>query len=205
MKLYRPSTVIVGVVLVIAAGLIRLALPEQRLEDPTRYTVHGAVGQPVEGKDFTLTVTRVKLAHAVDPNPDDDDDRADENDKPASTNGIFVTVEYDVLGEHKKGSVGDATLKTDEGTEYVPIRQIIRSQVNIPPPGYIESSSLVFEANPDDLADLTLWMKKLRSVTVTTEDYAVDLGVPDQAVADEMVRNAEESYPLTDPTMRAAQ
>ena len=31
-KIYRPVTVLVGVLLVIAAGLIRLALPEQMLE-----------------------------------------------------------------------------------------------------------------------------------------------------------------------------
>lgn len=204
MKIYRPVTVLVGVLLVIAAGLIRLALPQERLEDVTRYTVSGIVGQPLEGKDFTLTVTRVKLARTVDPRPEDDDAEAKEDDKPLKTNGIFVTVEYDIVGEHRAGSAGGATLRTNEDSEYVPIKKIIRSQVTIPPPGYVESSSLVFEANPEDLSGLRMVVKELRPVTVTTEDYSVDLGVPDQVVADDMVQNAEETYPLTDPTTRAA-
>ncbi len=205
MKLYRPSTILVGVLLIIAAGLIRLALPEQVLEDKTRYAVRGTVGQPVDGKDFTLTVTRVKLARTIDPNPGDDDSEAEDDDKPIETNGIFVTVEYDVVGRREKGAAGSATLKTDEDSEYIPIPRIIRSNVGTPAPGFIESSFLVFEANPEDLAGLTMWLKELRGITTTAEDYAIDLGIPNQAVADEMVRTAEQSYPLTDPKTRAAQ
>jgi hypothetical protein len=204
-KIYRPSTILVGVLLVITAGLVRLALPEQVMEDKTRYAVRGTVGQPVHGKDFTLTVTRVKLARTIDPEPDDVDSEADDEDKPMETNGTFVTVEYDIVGRRQKGGAGSATLKTDEDTEYVPIPSIIRSSVGVPAPGFVESSFLVFEANPDDLAGLTMWLKELRGITTTAEDYAVDLGIPNQAVADEMVRNAEQTYPLKEPTTRAAQ
>jgi hypothetical protein len=204
-KVYRPSTVLVGVLLIIAAGLIRLALPEQVMEDKTRYAVRSTVGQPVDGKDFTLTVTRVKLARTIDPNPDDDDSQASDDDKPVETNGIFVTVEYDIVGRREKGGAGSATLKTDEDSEYVPIGQIIRTSVGVPAPGFVESSFLVFEANPDDLAGLTMWLKELRGVTTTAEDYAIDLGIPNQAVADEMVSNAEQTYPMKEPTTRAAQ
>ena len=204
MKLYRPVTVLVGVALVIIAGLIRLAEPEERLEDVTRYAVHGGVGEPVQGKDFTLTVTRVKFARVVDPRPDDDDTKADADDRPVKTNGIFVTVEYEMQGRHEAGSAGDASLKADGGSVYVPINKAIRSQLNIPQPGFVESAALVFEANPDDLVGLTLWAKKLRGLTTLTEDYAIDLGVPDEAVAKDMIEHAEKTYPLRDPTMRAA-
>jgi hypothetical protein len=205
MRLYRPLTVVVGIVLVILGGLVRLAEPDQVMDDVTRYATRGTVGEPLVDQDFTLTVTWVKLAESVDPKPDDDDDTANEADRPIATDGIFVTVEYQIEGRHKKGSAGGATLKTDEGTEYKPINKIIRTQMNIPPPGFVESSSLVFEANPDDLAGLTLWMKELRAIDSLTEDYAVDLAIPDQRVADEMVDSAERSYPLSEPTMRAAQ
>lgn len=204
MRLYRPVTVLVGVALVIVAGLIRLAEPDERLEDTTRYAVHGGVGEPVKGKDFILTVNRVKFARVVDPNPNDDDTEADADDRPIKTNGIFVTVEYQMEGRHESGSAGDASLKADGGSVYVPINKAIRSQLNIPQPGFIESGSLVFEANPDDLVGLTLWAKKLRGLTTLTEDYAVDLDIPDESVAKNMIEHAEKSYPLTQPTLRAA-
>jgi hypothetical protein len=205
-KLYRPVTVLVGIVLVIIAGLIRLGEPEEVLEDTTRYAVRGKVGQPIEGIDFTLTVTRVKFAREVDPNPDDVDSRASDDERPMKTNGIFVTVEYQVEGRHKKGSAGDASLKTDGGSTYVPIDKFgVSNSVSIPAPGFVLSGSMVFETNPDDLAGLTLWLKKLRGLTVTTEDYAVDLGIKDEAAADDLVSNAERSYPMTKPQRRAAQ
>jgi hypothetical protein len=204
-RVYRPATVLVGVALVILAGMIRLAEPDQRLDDVSRYTIRGSLNQPVAGKDFTLTVTRVKLAREIDPKPDDDDTKARPDDQPVRTRGIFVTVEYTIEGRRQQGSAGDATLQTDGGAVYVPIRKIIRSGVNIPPPGFAESSSMVFEANPDDLAGLTLLVRQARFLTTTTEDYAVDLGVPDEAAARGMVDKAERSYPLPTPTMRAVQ
>jgi hypothetical protein len=87
---------------------------------------------------------------------------------------------------------------------YIPINKAIRSQLNIPQPGFVESGSLVFEANPDDLVGLTLWAKKLRGLTTLTEDYAIDLDIPDESVAKDMIEHAERSYPLTQPTLRAA-
>ena len=203
MRLYRPATVLVGVALVIVAGLIRLAEPEERVEDVSRYALHGVIGEPLRGKDFTLTVTRVKFARVVDPNPNDDDTKAAPDDRPIKTNGIFVTVEYQMEGRHETGSAGDASLKADGGSVYVPINKAIRSQLNIPQPGFAESSSLVFEANPDDLVGLTLWAKKLHVLSTLTEDYAIDLGVPDEAVVKDMIEHAEKSYPLTKPTLRA--
>src|SRR5262245_42715119 len=158
----------------------------------------------MEGKDFILTVNRVKFARVVDPKPNDDDTKADEDDRPIKTNGIFVTVEYEMEGRHESGSAGDASLKADGGSVYVPINKAIRSQLNVPQPGFIESGSLVFEANPDDLVGLTLWAKKLRGLTTLTEDYAIDLGVPDESAAKDMIVHAEKSYPLTQPTLRAA-
>jgi hypothetical protein len=203
-KLYRPATVLVGVALVIIAGLIRLAEPEERLDDVSRYAVRGSVGKPLDGKDFTLTVTRVKFARAVDPRPDDDDANARPEDKPIKTSGIFVTVEYEMRGRHETGSAGEATLKADGGSVYVPISKGLRTQLNIPQPGFVESASLVFEANPDDLVGLTLRAKQLQVLSRTTEDYAIDLGVGDEAVAKDMLEHAENMYPLTRAKTRAA-
>lgn len=202
MRLYRPVTVLVGLALVVVGGLIRLALPEELLDEANRYPVRGSLGRAVVGKDFTLTVTRVKLARTVDPNPDDD---AADSSKLLETSGIFVTIEYLIEGRHQAASVGNATLSTAEGTRYQAIGTVGRSQLSTPPPGFVEHSSLVFEASPADLSGLTLWVKRLQPITVTTEDYAVDLAVPDQRVADEMVRNAEQTYPVRRTTKRAVQ
>ena len=207
MRLYRPVTVLVGVALVVLAGLIRLGEPEQVYEDVTRYAVRGQLGQKLTGPDFELTVTRVKFARKLDPRPDDTPipgSTPRPEDQPVDTNGIFVTVEYQVLGKRKSGSVGSATLEADGGSTYVPVNRTIGSNVTIPQPGFVESASLVFEANPDDLVGLTLWAKKLRGLSVTTADYAIDLGIPDEAVAKDMIAKAEDTYPLRDSTLRAA-
>lgn len=207
MRLYRPVTVLVGVALVVLAGLIRLGEPDQVYEDVTRYAVRGQVGQKLTGPDFELTVTRVKFARKLDPRPDDKPvpgATPRPEDQPVDTNGIFVTVEYQVLGKRESGSVGGATLEADGGSTYVPVNRTIGSNLQIPQPGFIESASLVFEANPDDLVGLTLWAKKLRGLSVTTADYAIDLGIPDEAVAKDMIAKAEDTYPLRDSTLRAA-
>lgn len=207
MRLYRPVTILVGIALVIIAGLVRLGEPEQVYDDVSRYAVRGQLGQKLVGPDFELTVTRVKLAREFDPRPDDSSSTGatpDPEDQPVRTDGIFVTVEYQVLGKREAGSVGSATLQTDGGSVYVPVNRAIRSGLTIPQPGFVESSSLVFEANPDDLVGLTLWAKKLRALSVTAADYAIDLGVPDESVAKDMIAKAEKVYPLKDPTLRAA-
>lgn len=202
MKLYRPATILVGVVLVIIAGLVRLGEPDEVYEQPNRYTKHGKVGKPLTGIDFTLTVNRVKFARAVDPNPDSDNR---DEDRPVKTNGIFVTVEYEVEGRHKTGSAGDLTLKADGGSVYEPINRAISTSVTIPEPGFIETETAIFEANPEDLAGLTMWIKPLTFLTVTTEDYAIDLGIKDTAAARDMLDKAEATYPMTDGTKRAVQ
>lgn len=202
MKLYRPVTILVGVVLVIVAGLVRLGEPDQVYEQSNRYTKHGKVGKPLTGIDFTLTVNRVRFARAVDPDPDSD---AEEEDRPVKTNGIYVTVEYEVEGRHRAGSAGDPTLKADGGSVYEPSSLVISNNLNIPEPGFIETSTLVFEANPEDLAGLTLWVKPVVFLTVTTEDYAIDLGIKNAATARELMDKAEAVFPITDGTKRAVQ
>ena len=207
MNLYRPATVLVGIALVIIAGLIRLGEPDQVYDDITRYAVRGNVGQTIKGRDFELTVTRVKFAREIDPRPDDAASSSatpPPEDLPFGTRGIFVTVEFQVLGKNEAGSVGSATLQADGGSVYVPVNRTIGTQISIPPPGFLESSSLAFEADPDDLVGLTLWAKKLRGLTVTTADYAIDLGIPDEAVAKDMIAKAEKTYPLRKSTVRAA-
>lgn len=207
MKLYRPVTILVGIALVIIAGLIRLGEPDQVYEDVSRYAVRGGVGQTIKGRDFELTVTRVKFARELDPRRGDSTSTSatpSPEDQPIRTNGIFVTVDYQVLGKNEEGSAGGATLTADGGSTYVPVNRALSSSIAIPPPGFIESASLVFETNPDDLVGLTLWAKKLRGLSVTTEDYAIDLGIPDEAIAKDMIAKAEKLYPLREATRRAA-
>ncbi|HEY3006084.1 MAG TPA: hypothetical protein VGJ44_27295 [Kribbellaceae bacterium] len=203
MRLYRPVTVLVGVVLVLLSGVARLTEPKQVYEETNRYTTHGAMNQPVDGKDFTLTVLRAQAYHSYDPRPDDDDAKADPADRPRKTDGIFVAVEFEVEGRKKKGSAGEATLRSDSGTVYTPVNQLIGSSLDIPAPGFVEQSALVFEVNPDDLAGLTFWVRPQAVITVTTEDYAVDLGLPDQASADEFVKRAQKMYYAEDEAVRA--
>ena len=66
MKLYRPATVLVGVLFVLLGGLTRLATPEQVFEEQNLEVVHGTIGEPLKyGGDSTVTVTRMKFAKAV--------------------------------------------------------------------------------------------------------------------------------------------
>ena len=45
MKLYRTSTVLVGVLFVLLGGLTRLATPEKVYDSENREIVHGTIGE----------------------------------------------------------------------------------------------------------------------------------------------------------------
>jgi len=201
-RLYRPVTVLVGVVLVLMSGIARLGEPKQVMDDVTWVTKRGTMNQPLQAKDCTITVVRVSAYRGYDPRPDDTDDDADPEDKPRKTDGVFVLVTFEVEGRHQKGSAGSATLQSDSGAVYEPVSKLIRSTVDIPPPGFVQTTDLLFEVNPADLAGLTFRVRVGRVITTTAEEYVFDLGLPDQAAADEFTGRAAKMYYDQDPIVR---
>jgi hypothetical protein len=181
-KIYRPITIVVGVVFVLLGGIVRLADPSEVMDDSTRKLERDTIGAPITGEDFTLTVTRVKLVTTVLKNESDDLKDA------LTTDGIFVAVEFDVAGRHLPKTVGDLSLVTDGGATYEPINS--PSAVATPPPGFTESRTAVFEANPSDLAGLTLRVTPVLFISYYTTNYAVDLGIPSDDVAADLVAKA---------------
>ena len=194
MKLYRTSTVLVGVLFVLLGGLTRLATPERVYDSENREIVHGTIGEPLKYRDSTITVHRVKFAKAY----------VDDDDKPVETNGVFVAVEYEtVRGTEDVGS-NDASLSTDEGTEYRPVAATIIDGADFVEPGFARSGSLVFEVNSADLAGLTLNFVSLQFWTVLTQDVSVDLGVPDDKIAQQLLDTASPEYVIPKTVTRVA-
>jgi hypothetical protein len=198
MRLYRPVTVLVGVLFVLAGGLVRLAMPEELLDDPFRKPVRAAIGEPIVQDGFTFSVVRVRAAQALVENPNST------AEEPLRTNGIFLTVEYQVEGRRQKDSVGEASVKSGSGVTYRPVRTVTGS-VNIPPPGFTESDAVIFEVNPDDMAGLTLHVQQLAFFTVTNNEYIVDLGIPTDEAGRQMVERAAKEYVTPDATRRVTQ
>ena len=64
-KLYRPATVLVGMLFVLLGGLTRLAEPDQVYDDETnRVVVKGTIGEALDYSGSTVTVHRMKFARA---------------------------------------------------------------------------------------------------------------------------------------------
>jgi hypothetical protein len=183
-KIYRPITIVVGVVFVLLGGIVRLADPSEVMDDSTRKLERGTIGAPVTGEDFTLTVTRVKLVKTVLKNESDDLKDA------LTTDGIFVAVEFEIAGRHLQKTVGNLSLVTDGGATYEPIGSPGASTAATPPPGFTESQTAVFETNPSDLAGLTLRVTPVLFISYYTINYAVDLGIPSDDVAADLVAKA---------------
>jgi hypothetical protein len=196
-KLYRPSTVLVGVLFVLLGGLTRLADPDQVYDDTTRQVVSGTIGQELKLGGSTVTVTRMKFAKSY---------LANESDaKAIETNGVFVAVEYDSVRGTDKPGTNWATLTADGGTVYKPAGGIIADGVEFAEPGFAQTGALVFEVNPADLKGLTLKIAPVQFFTVLAQDVAVDLGVPDDKIAAQLVDRATSEYLLPRPVTRVAQ
>jgi hypothetical protein len=186
-RIYRPTTVIVGVVFVLLGGIVRLADPSEVLDDSSRRLVRGSIGAPLTDKDFTLTVTRVKFAQKV--LQSETDDAAD----ALTTEGIFVAVEFEVAGRHQPDTIGDLSLITDGGATYEPFSSPSATSATSPAPGFTESEVAVFEVNPADLAGLTLRVTPVQFITYFTTNYAIDLGIPSEDVAAGLVDKASKA------------
>jgi hypothetical protein len=197
-KLYRPATVLVGILFVLLGGLTRLVDTDQVYEDPSRVIVHGTIGEKLQYGDATVTVTRMRLAKTIL-------EDADSDDKPAQTDGIFVAVEYDAArGTDDPGS-NNATLTADGGSIYEPVAQNSSSGIYFPQPGFTESGALVFEVNNSDLKGLTLKLHTVLFFTgVPARDIEVDLAIPSEDIGKQLVQRAADQYVMPERTTRVS-
>lgn len=197
MKLYRPATVFVGILFVLLGGLARLIDIDQVYDDSSRVTVHGTIGPKIPFGDSSLTVTRMRFVKTFLEHEDDD--------KPIQTDGVFVAIEYDaVRGTGDPGS-NNVTVTADGGTVYEPVAQSASSGVNFPQPGFAESGAFLFELNTSDIKGLTLKLHTVQLFNgVPARDISVDLAVPSDAIAKQLVEKAADQYVLPHRTSRVA-
>ncbi len=196
MKLYRPATVLVGVLFVLLGGVARLLEPGSVYEDSTRIITHGAIGEDVKYFDSTVTVTRMRFAKSFAEN-DDDSPRV-------NTEGVFVAVEYDAVRGSVDPGTNNAMLEASDGSVYEPVTEVIEQGIGFTEPGFARSGALVFEVNPGDVVGLTLAVHTFGTFTVLTEDLAIDLGVPDEEVAERSIEQAADMYVIPDSVTRVA-
>ncbi|HEY4567972.1 MAG TPA: hypothetical protein VIH10_00860 [Kribbella sp.] len=202
MKLYRPATILVGVLFVLLGGLTRLATPDQVYDETNVKVVGGTIGEELDfgGSGSTFKVTRIKFAQSVISSRDVDD----EEKKALETNGIYLGIEWDaVRGVQKPGTV-TPTLLADGGTVYEPMAGISSSGIDFPDAGFAKTGAIVFEVNPADLKGLTLKLHPFMLFNYYNSEIQVDLGIPTEAIAQQMVDNAAPQYVVPDPVTRVA-
>ncbi|WP_433163951.1 hypothetical protein [Kribbella sp. CA-247076] len=200
MKLYRPATVAVGVLFVLLGGLTRLATPEQVYEEQNMIAVSGTIGESLKyaGTDSTVAVTRMKFAKSVV-----EEDGSDDG-KPIETNGVYVALEWDTVRGVKKPDNIAATLVADGGTVYEPI-EMSDSGMDFPTAGFAKVGVVVFEVNPTDLKGLTLNVRPSGMLFNVLNSYVeVDLGIPSEEIAQQLVDGADDQYVVQEPVVRVA-
>ena len=200
MKLYRPATVLVGVLFVLLGGLTRLATPEQVFEEQNLQVVRGTIGEALRygGSDSTVTITRMKFAKGVLEESGSDDD------KPIETNGVYVALEWDTVRGIKRPENVGVKLLADGGTVYTPIGGLTDSGIDFPNAGFAKTGAIVFEVNPTDLKGLKLQIRPSMFYNVLNSYVEVDLGIPSEEIAQQLVDGAEAQYVLQNPVVRVA-
>lgn len=198
MKLYRPATILVGVLFVLLGGLTRLAAPDEVFNDNNRLIIHGTIGQTLEYGGSQLTVTRMKFVKSY---------RVRESeDKATETNGIFVAVEYDTVRGTKDAPTNEAGLIADGGTVYEGVVDAFGdNRIDFGEPGFGKTGALLFEVNPNDLAGLTLKVSTTQFFTVLANDLEIDLGVPDETIAQQEIDKADAEYLIPESVTRVAE
>lgn len=197
MKLYRPATVVIGVILVLLGGLTRLANPEQVFDDDTRVVTRGTIGEELKYGDSRLTITRMRFVKSFQAHESDD--------KMVQTKGIFVAIEYDAVRGPKDPGANSVTLKADGGSVYEPVSEGIGDSISFPQPGFAQSGALVFEVNPADVAGLTFYLKRTQFFNSLAQDLAIDLAVPSKEIAQRSIDGAADEYVMPDETTRVAE
>lgn len=197
MKLYRPATVAVGVLFVLVGGLTRLAAPDQVYDEDNRTITHGTVGQTLQFGGSDVTITRSTFVKTYRSRESDD--------TPAETNGIFVAIEYDTVRRTPEPPSNNATLIADGGTVYSPVSDAYGDRIDFAEPGFGRTGALVFEVNPDDLAGLTLKVATFQFFTVLAQNLEIDLGIPDESIAQQEIDKAGAEYLVPEETTRVAE
>jgi hypothetical protein len=197
MKLYRPATVLVGILFVLLGGLTRLADPEHVFDDDSRVVKQGSIGQAIPFGESSISVDRVRFAKTYLP-----DDSS--GSKAIESSGIFVALEYDTVQGTAPTPGRDVELTTEKGTVYRPISGTYGTQLDFAEPGFGVVGAVVFEVNPTDVTDLTLQVKTSQLFNVLAQDIAVDLGIPDEQVAQRLVDAAATEYLIPKSVTRVA-
>jgi hypothetical protein len=199
-KLYRPATILVGILFVLLGGLTRLATPEHVYDQQNIKIEHGTIGQALDytGSGSTVKVTRIKFSRTVL------DSSAGDGDKPIDTNGIYVAIEWDAIrGDRKPDSI-EPTLVADGGSVYEPAEGLNNSNMDFPNAGYARTGTIVFEVNPTDMKNLTLRLHSMMLFNVYNTEIQVDLGIPTEAIAQHMIDTAAPQYIVEDAVTRVA-
>jgi hypothetical protein len=196
-KLYRPATVLVGVLFVLLGGLTRLAAPDQVYDEDNRTTTTGTIGQTLNFGGSDVTVTRSTFVKSY---------RSRESqEQPTETNGIFVAIEYDTVRRTAEPPSNTVTLIADGGSVYAPVVDAYGDRIDFAEPGFGRTAALVFEVNPDDLAGLKLKIATFQLFTVLAQNLEIDLGVPDETIARQEIEKAHAEYLIPESTTRVAE
>ncbi|GAB3941514.1 hypothetical protein GCM10029976_060960 [Kribbella albertanoniae] len=198
MKLYRPATILVGILFVLIGGLTRLATPDQVFDEPNMMVSDGTIGQPLEfGKEATITVVRMQLAKSVlDANSTSDK-------KPIETNGVYVALEWETTPGVDKPDNPQPTLVSDGGVVFNPV-PFTYSGLEFGASGFTVSGGIVFEVDPAELKGLTLQVRTGQLWNVLNRMVSVDLGIPGEESAQRLVDGAVEQYVLPERQTRVA-
>jgi hypothetical protein len=196
MKLYRPATVIVGILFVLLGGITRLAAPDEVFDKQNMIAVRGSIGEPVKYGDSTVTITRIKFAKAIVEENDED--------KAYETDGIYVALEWDTVRGAKNPENVGVTMTADGGSVYTPIGGLTDSGIDFPDAGFAKTGAMIFEVNPTDLKGLKLILRPSMLWNVLNSYDEIDLGIPSEAVAQQLVDEAEQQYVLRDSVTRVA-
>jgi hypothetical protein len=199
-KLYRPATILVGILFVLLGGLTRLATPEHVYDQQNIKVEHGTIGEALDytGSGSTVKVTRIKFARAVL------DSSASEGQKPIDTNGIYVAIEWDTVRGDRKPDGIEATLLADGGSVYQPVEGLNNSNLDFPNAGYARIGTIVFEVNPTDMKNLTLRLHSMMLFNTYNSEIQVNLGIPTEAIAQQMIDTAAPQYVVENAITRVA-
>ncbi|WP_405063128.1 hypothetical protein OG474_16245 [Kribbella sp. NBC_01505] len=197
MKIYRPATILVGVLFVLIGGLTRLATPEQVFDQQNMMVSSGTIGQPLKfGKEASLTVVRMQLAKSVlDANSTDE--------KPIETNGVYVALEWESTPGVEKPDGVRPTLVSGSGVVFSPV-PFTYSGIEFGAPGFTTSGAIVFEVDPAQLEGLTLQVQPIQFWNVLNRMVSVDLGIPGADTAQRLVDGAADQYILPKRDTRVA-
>ncbi|NEA33338.1 hypothetical protein [Streptomyces sp. SID13031] len=197
MKLYRPATVLVGILFVLLGGLTRLADPANVYDDATRVVKHGTIGEALPFGGSTVAVDRVKFARSYLSDEGSDS-------KSIESGGIFVAIEYDTVQGTEPTPGRELQLSTNEGTVYEPISDTYGSQLDFAAPGFGVTGAVLFEVNPADVEELTLRVRTSQLYNVLAQDVTVDLGIPDEKIAQRLIDAAAPEYLIPRSITRVA-